>query len=128
EAMPVGATVLVALDENRVTACDQKTRRGIAREVVIQGQLRAPKRPGHGRLSDAYETRGRRRLVNEPAAEDLVEMAVGADAPSSTPVVRGCALRVAHAHAKLFGIGATWGETGRRLFAGYRRIVFRRRR
>src|SRR5262249_10979079 len=126
--MPVGATVLVALDENRVTACDQKTRRGIAREVVIQGQIRAPKRPGHRRISDESEARGRRRLVNEPAAEDLVEMAVGADAPSSAPVVRGGALRVARARTKLFGIGATWGETGRRLFAGFRRIMFRRRR
>src|SRR5215813_14670457 len=126
--MPVGATVLVALDENRVTACDQKTRRGIAREVVIQGQLRAPKRPGQGRLSDAYEARGRRRLVNEPAAEDLVEMAVGADTPSRAPVVRGRALWVAHAHAKLFGSGATWGETGRRLFASDRRVARSRRR
>ena len=38
--MPVRATVLVALDETRVAACDQKARRRGAREVVIQCQVR----------------------------------------------------------------------------------------
>ena len=71
--MPVRATVLVALDEDRVAACDQKARRRVAREVVIQCQVLAPERPGDTRLRDPHEARGRRRLVDEPAPEDLVE-------------------------------------------------------
>src|SRR5438128_12306666 len=121
--MPVRATVLVALDENRVAACDQKTRRLVAREVVIQCQVRAPGRPGDPGLSDPHETRGRRRLVNEPAPEDLVEMAEGADLPPSTPERRGVALRVTHARPERFGVGAARGEAGRRLLAGDRRIA-----
>src|SRR5215467_4498762 len=126
--MPVRATILVALDENRVAACDEKARRRIAREIVVYSQVRAAERPSDTRLGNPDEARGRRRPVNEPAAEDLVEMAVGADAPSSAPVVRGGALRVAQARTKRFGVGATWGEAGRRLFAGDWRVACRRRR
>src|SRR5712692_5709467 len=126
--MPVRATVLVALDENRVAACDQKARRRVAREVVIQYQVRARGRPADTGLSDPYETRRRRRLVNEPAPEDLVEMAEGADLPRSAPERRGGALRVPHARPELFGVGAARGEPGRRLAAGDRRIARLRRR
>src|SRR5215510_11360390 len=101
--MPVRATILVALDENRVAACDQKARRRIAREIVVYSQVRAAERPSDTRLSDSDEARVRRRPVNEPAAEDLVEMAIGADAKSSAPVVRGGALRVAHACTECLG-------------------------
>src|SRR5262245_36914482 len=113
--MPVRAIVLVALHENRLAACDQKARRRIAREIVVHGQVQASVRDA--RLSDPYEARGCRRLMNESAPEDLVEMAVGAHAPSSTPVVRGGALRVAHVRTKRFGVGAARGEAGQRLLA-----------
>src|SRR5215831_1298327 len=103
--MPVRATVLVALDENRPAACDQKARRRIAREIVVHSQVRASERDA--RLSDLHETRGCRRLVNEPAPKDLVEMAVGANSPSSTPEVRGSTLRVAHVRTERLGVGAT---------------------
>ena len=77
--MPVRATVLVALEEHRVAACDQKARRRVAREVVIQCHVRAQGHPGDPGLGDPHETRGRRRLVDDPAPEDLVEMAEEAD-------------------------------------------------
>ena len=53
--MPVRATVLIALDENRVAPCNQKARRRVAREVIIQCQLRAPERPRDPGLSDPHE-------------------------------------------------------------------------
>jgi hypothetical protein len=125
--MPVRATVLVALDEDRVIARDQQPRRWVAREVVIQRQVHAPERPGETRLSDSHEARGHRRLVNEPAAEDLIQMAEGADLRPNAPERRPVALRVAHTRTELFGVGAAGGEAGRRLFAGDRRIARRRR-
>ena len=55
--MPVRATVLVALDENRLAACDQKARRRIAREIVVHGQVQTSVRDA--RLSDPHEARGK---------------------------------------------------------------------
>src|SRR6516164_7559039 len=107
--MPVRATVLVAFDQNRLVACDQKARRRTAREIIVQ--VRASERDG--RLSHPDEARGRRRLVNEPTSEDLVEMAVRADAPPSAPEVRGGTLRVAHVRTERFGVGTTQGEARR---------------
>ena len=124
--MPVRATVLVALDENRLAACDQKARRRIAREIVVHGEVQTSVRDA--RLSDPHEARGRRRLVNEPAPKDLVEMAVGAHAPSSTPVVRGGAFRVAHACTERLRVGATRGEARQRLSTSAQRIARRCRR
>src|SRR4030095_15116941 len=108
--MPVRATVLVALDENRVPACDEKARRRVAREVVIQCQVRTPERPRDTRLSDPHEARGRRRPVNEPAPKERAQMAEGADLRPSAPEQRGVALRVAHARTELLGVGAARGE------------------
>src|SRR2546425_4537552 len=126
--MPVRATVLVALDENRLPACDQKARRRVAREVVIQSQVRTPeRREGETWLSDPHEARGRRRLVDEPAPKNLVQMAEGADPPPRAPVRCARALRVAHAGTELFGVGAARGEAWRRLSADDRRIARRRR-
>src|SRR5215471_18100859 len=115
--MPVRATVLVALDENRLAACNQKARRRIAQEIVVHGQVQTSVHDA--RLSDAYEARGRRRPVNESAPKDLVEMAVGTHAPSSTPKVRGGALRVAHVRTECVGVRATRGKARRRLIADH---------
>jgi hypothetical protein len=125
--MPVRAAVLVALDEDSVTARNQQASRRVAREVVIQCQIRAPERRVDMRLRDPREARGRRRFVNEPGLEDLVQMAEGADAPPSAPVGCGVARRVAYARTELFGVGAAPGEAGRWLFAADGRIARRRR-
>src|SRR5262245_51452774 len=105
--MPVRATVLVALDEDCVAAGDQEARRRVMREIIIQCQVgAAERRKRDARLSDAHEARGGARLANVPATEDLVQMAVGADAVASTPERHGIALRVAQARTKRFGVGA----------------------
>src|SRR5215510_12460621 len=117
--MPVRAAVLVALDQNRVPACNQEPGSRVAREVVIQREIRAPERQERDvRLSDTDEARRRHRLANEPASEDLVQMAKGADAPSSAPVRCPGALWIAHGGAERFGVGATGGEARRWLHAG----------
>jgi len=126
--MPVRAAVLVPLDEDLVAACDQKARRRVAREIVVQCQvLAAPEPPGDARLSAPNEARRLGRLVNEPATEDLVEMAEGADLSPSAPERRGVPFRVAHARTEVVGLGATRGEAGR-LFGGDQRIAHWRRR
>ena len=67
--MPIRAAVLVALDEDPVAARDEKARRRVTHEVVIHRQVGALERPGDARFGDPHQTRGRRRLVNEPAGK-----------------------------------------------------------
>ena len=74
--MAVRAPVLVALDQDRVAARDQQPGRRAARQVVVERQFEALERPCDGRLGDTDEPRRRRRPVDEPRFEDLVEMAI----------------------------------------------------
>jgi hypothetical protein len=125
EAIPVRAAVLVALDQDAVTPRDQQAGRRVAPEVVVQRQVDGLESPGDARLGNPREARGRRRLVNEPAPEDLVEMALGADDLLDVIERPAVALRVAGAGAALFRAGPTGSEAGRGLFAGRPRVPWR---
>src|SRR4030095_1361309 len=106
EAVPVRATVLVTLDEDGVTARDQQASRWVALEVVVQRQVGTLEPPGDARLGDPHEARGHRRLVNEPARKDLVEMTVGADERPDAIERSAVALRVARGGADIYRLGA----------------------
>ena len=113
EAMPVRAAILVALDEDGVTARDQQAGRRGPLQVVVQRQVGVLEPPGDARLDDPHEARGRRRFPNEPGVEDLVEVAVGADDRPDVIERRAVAFRVARAGAELYRVGASCGEAGR---------------
>ena len=99
EALPVGAVVLVALDEDGVVARDQQPGRQAPRQVVVQ------------------------RRENEAAGEDLVHVAMRADRVPDAIERRAAPLRVARGRAELVRVGAGRREMGPGLLAGGRRVT-----
>ena len=78
--MPVVPGVLIALDQDRVTARDEKSGDGIVRQVVVEREGLDPVLVAQGRLGGgSVEARRRGGPTDNPALEELVEVTEGAD-------------------------------------------------
>ena len=96
EAVPVVPRVLIAFDEDRVTAGDEEPGGGVAREVVVKGECLALVLVADCRFRGRARQRRRRRgTAHQPTLKDLVEMAVGADEEGWTRAGRAVADRIA---------------------------------
>ena len=113
EPIPVGPRVLIALDEDRIAAGDQEPGRGIARQVVVEGEVAPLVFVAQFRLG-CRPREGRRRTgpTNQPAREDFVLMTLGTDQEWHAEERRAIAARIAVASAEVIGIRAALVEAG----------------
>jgi hypothetical protein len=111
EAMPIVPRVLVALEEDRVAPRDEEPGRGVAPEVVVEGERLAIVLVADDGLGGrAAERRRRGRPAHDPALEHMIEMTLRAHEEGQAEIRRLVTDRIAGVRAVLAGVRATGRE------------------